>query len=365
MDDMPRPLPPYLRKETSRHGQVRWYVRRPPHRRVRIKDTYDTPEFWDAYRAALSGNAPSKTATSARGTLAWLWLLYGQVAAWQDLKQSTRRQRERIMKHVLASGGDQPLSKITPATIKAGIERRKPYAARHFVDTLHGMFKWAVSAQHVHSDPTVGLAVKKPKTKGFPPWSEEQLEIYEARWPLGTRERVMFGVYAFTGLRAGDVAILGKQHIGKPSKANPHGVITLDTLKNDTRVTLPVLPELAEILAAGPLGELSIIANKRGQPMSKETIGNLFRKAVRAAGIHKRSAHGIRKAAATRAAYNGANTQTLNAIFGWSGTAMAALYTEAADRRRLAEAGMAAMTKTGTVKAAPGGEVRPLSQKEQ
>jgi hypothetical protein len=218
------------------------------------------------------------------------------------------------------------------------------------------MFKWAVSVQHVKSDPTTGISVKKPKTKGFPPWSEEELEIYERRWPLGTRERVMFGVDAFTGLRRGDAAILGKQHIR-------NGVITIDTEKNDTRVTLPVLPELAEIPAAGPLGELSVIANKRGQPMSKETIGNLFRKAVRAAGIKNRSAHGIRKAAATRAADNGANIQTLNAIFGWKGNQMAILYTEAADRRRLAEANMAMMSKTGTSIPALDGKVRAMAKK--
>jgi integrase len=356
MADMPRPRPKHLHRQVTRHGVVVWYVRIGKGPRIRVKPAYGTAEFDEAYLAALQGERPAP-AVAARGTLAWLWILYGQVSAWQDLKPSTRRQRERIMKHVLATGGDQPLSKITSASIKAGIERRKPYAARHFVDTLHGMFKWAVTAQHLRSDPTIGLAVKKPKTKGFPPWSEEQLEIYEARWPLGTRERVMFGVYAFTGLRAGDVAILGKQHIR-------HGTITLDTLKNGTRVTLPVLPELAEILAAGPLGELSIVANKRGQPMSKETIGNLFRRACRAAGIHDRSAHGIRKAAATRAAYNGANIQTLNAIFGWTGNAMATLYTEAADRRRLAEAGMAAVTKTGTAIPPPGGEVRAPASKQ-
>ena len=224
----------------------------------------------------MSGKPIERPANAVGGTLEWLWNLYRQPGgAWtNELSATTRRQRERIMRQVLATGGNQPLSKTTPAAIKAGIERRKPYAARHFVDTMRGMFKWAISAQHVRSDPTAGLSVKKPKTKGFPPWSEEQLEIYEARWPLGTRERVMFGVYAFTGLRAGDFAILGKQHVR-------NGIITLDTLKNDTRVTLPVLPELAEILAAGPFGELAIIANKRGQPMSKETIGNPFRKAAR------------------------------------------------------------------------------------
>jgi integrase len=354
---MPHPRPPHLHREANRHGTMVWYVRIGKGPRTRIKAEYGTPEFDEAYRAAIAGELPKPTARATRGSLEWLWMLYRQTGAWTDeLSATTRRQRERIMIKVLKTGGDQPLSKITAGSIRAGVERRKPYAARHFVDTLRGMFKWAIAAQHVKSDPTAGLSVKKPKTKGFPPWSEEELEIYEKRWPLGTRERVMFGVYAFTGLRRGDAAKLGKQHIR-------NGVIILDTEKNDTRVTLPVLPELAEILAAGPLGELSIIANKRGQPMSKETIGNLFRKAVRAAGIHNRSAHGIRKAAATRAAYHGANIQTLNAIFGWKGNQMATLYTEAADRRRLAEDNMEKMSKTGTSIPAPDGKVRAKTKK--
>jgi integrase len=356
--DMPRPRPPHLHRETNRHRNVVWYVRIGKGPRIRIKEVYGTPEFDGAYQAALNGDAPQPAGAATKGSLEWLWMLYRQTNAWtEELSATTRKQRGNIMIKVLKTGGNQPLSKITTASIKAGVERRKPYAARHFVDTLRGMFKWAVSAQHVKSDPTASISVKKkPKTKGFPVWSEEELEIYERRWPLGTRERVMFGVYAFTGLRAGDVAILGKQHIR-------NGVITLDTEKNDTRVTLPVLPELAEILAAGPLGELSIIANKRGQPMSKATIGNLFRKAVRAAGMKDRSAHGIRKAAATRAAYNGANIQTLNAIFGWKGNQMAILYTEAADRRRLAEENMAMMSKTGTSIPAPDGKVRAMARK--
>ena len=49
-----------------------------------------------------------------------------------------------------------------------------------------------------------------------------------------------------------------------------------------------------------------------------------------------KSAHGCRKADATRAAENGATVAELNAIFGWTGTAMASLYTQAGDRKRLA-----------------------------
>ena len=306
-----------------------WYVRIGKGPRIRIKGDYGSPEFEAAYRAALSGERPGAMPAAASGTLAWLWMLYRQVDAWKNLSLATRKQRERIMRQVLATGGDQPLSKITPGAIQNGIDRRKAFAARHFVDTMRGMFKWAVTAQHVRADPTAGKAVAKPKTSGFPVWTEDELEKFEKRWPIGTRERVMFGVFCFTGLRRGDAARLGKQHIR-------NGVITIDTEKTATRVTIPVLPELAAIIGAGPIGELSIIASKKGQPLRKEVVGSLFKEACKAAGIPGKSAHGIRKAAATRAANNGATVATLEAIFGWEGGQMAALYTRAADRKRLA-----------------------------
>ncbi len=353
---MPRPRPPHLHKETNRHGTTVWYVREGKGPRIRIKEAFGTPEFEAAYQAALKGEAVQPAAKAAKGSLEWLWMLYRQTSAWSGLSLATRGQRERIMRQVLKTGGNQPLSKITPGAIQKGIEKRKPYAARHFVDTMRGMFKWAIGAQHVKTDPTAGKAVAKPKTKGFAVWTEDELEQYEAFWPLGTRERVMFGVYCFTGLRRGDAAKLGKQHIR-------NGVITIDTEKTGTRVTIPVLPELAEVIAAGPVGELSIIASKKGQPIRKESLGTMFKEACKAAGIPGKSAHGIRKAAATRAANNGATVATLEAIFGWEGGQMAALYTRAADRRSLAAEHMGKLSKTGTAIPAPRGKVRDKARK--
>jgi len=56
---------------------------------------------------------------------------------------------------------------------------------------------------------------------------------------------------------------------------------------------------------SGPVGDLAFIAKANGDPMTKESVGNAFRDACRTAKIRK-SAHGLRKAAATRAANNGA-----------------------------------------------------------
>jgi integrase len=67
--------------------------------------------------------------------------------------------------------------------------------------------------------------------------------------------------------------------------------------------------------------------------MTKESFGNAFSVACRAAGVNK-SAHGLRKIGATRAANNGATVAALNNIFGWSESKMASLYTANADRAR-------------------------------
>ena len=105
-------------------------------------------------------------------------------------------------------------------------------------------------------------------------------------------------------------------------------------------MSLPILPILQRTLDAGPVGELAFIGGKKGKPFPKESFGNAFKDACVKAGLFRHSAHGCRKVGATRAAENGATVAQLNAIFGWNGTAMASLYTEEADRKRLAREAM-------------------------
>jgi hypothetical protein len=64
----------------------------------------------------------------------------------------------------------------------------------------------------------------------------------------------------------------------------------------------------------------------------------MFREACNLAGVMGKSAHGLRKVGATRAANNVATVAELEAIFGWQGGRMAALYTQAADWARPAKA---------------------------
>ena len=99
-------------------------------------------------------------------------------------------------------------------------------------------------------------------------------------------------------------------------------------------IYITITDELAYIIDQSPTGDLAFISTATGSPMKKESFGNWFRKACKAAGIDK-SAHGLRKTAATLLAEAGGTGKELMAAFGWKSERMAAFYTLEADRKRL------------------------------
>ena len=190
-ESMPRPRPPHLQREVTRHGTVVWYVRIGKGPRVRIKAQFGTPEFDAEYQNAATGKPRVPTTKTAPvGSLAWLLAGYREVRDWTHLSLATRRQRENIFSHVLAQAGHVPANKITQASIVAGLERRSetPAQARNFLDAMRGLFKWAVKRGLAKIDPTAGVQTPTRKTgPGFVMWTEEQMAAYERRWPIAPR----------------------------------------------------------------------------------------------------------------------------------------------------------------------------------
>lgn len=330
---MPRKLPPFVGRERTRHGKLVFYFRRGKGPRVRLP-AIDSDEFAEAYEAALAGSPRKKHRVIANaGTLEWLISRYRETTAYMGLSPATRKQRDNIFKGVTATAGTADFRKITRKTIVEGRERRAstPAQSRNFLDAMRGLFRWALEAELVSVDPTAGVKnPTRPKSGGFEAWSEDDVIAYENRWAAGTKERVWLHVLLYTGLRRGDAVRIGRQHVRE-------GVGTIRTEKTGTEVSIPLLPVLEETLRQGPTGDLAFIVGERGQPLTKESFGNLFRKACNEAGLKGKSAHGVRKIGATRAAEAGATVAELEALFGWTGGTMAMLYTKTADRKRLAK----------------------------
>lgn len=339
METMPRLRPPHLTREI-RSAKVYWYFRRDKGPRIPLPGAFGSPEFSAAYDAALSGNPAPTGRKEGAGTLGWLIDRYMGSTAWAGLSQATRRQRNGILAKVKAAAGHAPLAAVTRQKIIEGRDaRERPAAARHFVETVRAMFQWALDAQLVEADPTRDVKVPKKSTEGHHTWTPEEVALFEARWPLGTRQRLAFDLMQFTGLRRSDAVVAGRQHVRD-------GVLTLRTKKTGQQVSITILPELAVSLAAGPCGDLAFIVGEKGKPMTSEGFGNWFRKVCRETGLPHCSAHGIRKRVATTMAENGASVAQMESVMGWRGGGMASLYTRKADRVRLAKEAMRFLSPT-------------------
>lgn len=333
---MPKRTAPYLQRQVTQHGRTVWYVRRGHSPRVRLRAEYGTEAFWAEYRAALEGTPPPERVVVRPHTLAWGIEQYRQSAAWKQLSNATRRQRENIYRAACAKSGTARLADISAHDIVAARDKRAetPHQANVFVKAMRAFFAWAAGdGRLVAADPTVGVKLLKGRNDdvGFHTWTEGELERFEQRWPLGTMERLAFDVLLYTGLRRGDAARLGPEHV-------QDGSITLRMEKTGEVVTLPLLAPLVASIKATACGKRTFIAARNGAPFVKESFGNWFRKACTEAGVPG-SAHGLRKAGATRAAEAGATEHELMAMYGWTSPKQAAVYTRAANRKRLAIAG--------------------------
>jgi integrase len=334
MDKMPKPRFPNLYREKTRHGKMVWYVRIGHGPRIRLTQEYASPEFMTQYCKALEGETPQlgqRGIKFPKSSLAWLIDRYKESSAWASLASSTRRQRELIFLTVIENSKNAPFSKITSKDIRKAREARRstPFAANNFLKAMRKLFNWAKEAEYVSINPAIDVNFLSAKTEGHAPWTITDVKKYEERWIVGTRERVWMHVLLYTGFRLGDACAVGKQHV-------KDGSIVMRVEKTGNIIEIPLFVPLQQTLLAGPTGDLAWICNQSGRPFVKESFGNAFRDAVRAAGITGKSAHGLRKTLATHGAESGLTEEELQAFFGWKSSRMSGVYTKSARRKIMA-----------------------------
>jgi integrase len=333
---MEKQRPPYLIKRKGWKGQTVWYYWKRPKPQIRLIGEYGTREFWESYERASLGSLAivrkRQVSDKPKASLAWLIERYRETGDWSDKSAATRRQRENIFRRITDANPDLAYEDVDRALIVQTRDAKKdtPSEANNFLDALRGLFKWAVDAGFVENNPVAGIKnLKRPKTGGFRMWTEEDIALFRNKWPIGTRERLALEIFVNTGLRRGDASRLGRQHLR-------NGHVRIVTEKTKTEIEYPVPNEFLQVVDKSPTGDMTLLVSKvTGMPLSKEGLGTWFHKSAKAAGVDG-NCHGLRKAAASRLAEAGATIPELNAVFGWSGTSMASLYTEKASRKILA-----------------------------
>jgi integrase len=332
----------FVVEDVDRHGNVRVYFRRKGQRKIRLSETPGTDAFDQEYQRAFRGETRAAPAggngAAMPGTMRWLCQQYYGSAAFQSLQPTTRKVRRQILDLICERAGRFQHSTMEPQHVAKLRDEKAafPEAANARVKALRQLFAWAMTPEYCYASKNPARQVaylRSNNPDGFRAWSEEDVARYEVRHPLGTKARLALDLLLYTGVRRSDVVRLGPQ-----MERNGHLVFT--EAKGGTRISktheLPILPPLRRSIDASPIGHLVYLVTAFGRPHSVKAFGNWFHRRCREAGLEDGlSAHGLRKLGAQRCVEAGATEHQLMALFGWTTTKQAAIYTRKANRARL------------------------------
>jgi integrase len=332
----------YVYRDTDRHGNRRIFARRFG-RKIRLRQPEGSEEFFEEYRQALiilaqpvSSSVPER---AEKGELRWLVERYYESAGYQALDARTQRVRRLILDDICMAKGKKPYAYMETRHVEAirDAKAKTPEAANARVKALRRIFADAMKKKLVRSNPALEVEYFSTGSQGWHTWTIDEVRQYEAKHPVGSRARLALALLLYTGARRSDVVKLGRQ-------MTRNGLLTFTQTKNQKRnpveVSIPVLPELQAVIDATPSDNMTFLVTEFGRPFTANGFGNRFRKWCNEAGLPHCSAHGLRKAAASIAAENGATTHQLMAIFGWTTVKQAEHYTRKANRKLLARGSM-------------------------
>ena len=348
---------PHLVADTDRHGNVRIYVRKKGRPKIRIRSAPGTTEFLEDYNHACDGKIGQTTKLDrpTEGSLRALCIQYFLSVDFGQLGQRTGHVRRLILEGICqgknAKGSERgglPYARMEERHIRDIRDERadRPEAANSHLKALRQLFNWAKKTGRIASNPATPVERLRSSSEGFHTWTEDEVSLFETHHPIGTKARLAFALFRYTGVRRSDVVKLGKGM--EKDEALVFTVTKGATLKGRPgepapgakRLALPILPQLRAILDATPSRHLTYLVTEWGKPFTAPGFGNKFRDWCNEAGLPHCSAHGIRKYDATLAAENGATEHQLMAMFGWDSPKQAAVYTRKANRAKLAKGAM-------------------------
>jgi integrase len=326
----------------DRHGRVRYYFRRGKGRRIPLPGRPGTEEFMRAYQAALDGDEPPALPKlrGTPGTFDRLVQNYFASTDYLHLAPSTRRTYRLVIERLLREEkiGHRLVAQMTRQHVQVIVGRRAstPGAANDVLKKLKILLHFAIDHGWRKDDPT--LRIKGFAEGEFHTWTDEEIEAFERKWPLGTRERTAFALLLFTGQRASDVKAMSWADVVEDSIHVAQG-------KTGEKLWIPMHLELQQALKSRGRGGGLMLITGFGKEFSDKGFSNFMADRIDQAGLPDRCVtHGLRKAAARRLAEAGCSTKEIAAITGHTTLKEIERYTRAAEQRKLAASAMARLT---------------------
>ena len=203
------PFPGVSRAE-SRHGKGQWRLRRTIKGRkidCYLPGPYGSAEFRAAYEAEIEGVRILKPVSKV-GTVDWLIEHYLASVRYKNLSDIRKKTLRGQLDWLRKQAGDLPFEQLETAHIEALASRKEgATAANQIVKIMSLLFNYAIKyrLRGVTFNPAKYAERRKTSGTGYHTWTEAEVAAFEAKWPVGTKERLGFDLLLYTAQRSGDV----------------------------------------------------------------------------------------------------------------------------------------------------------------
>lgn len=299
-------------------------------------------DFVDWYESLLRGEREADTRElPAAGTFNALRTEYLSSRAYKTLAPLTQQNYRRIIDELAAVFGQYKVAAIKRRHIEKYLDgfADRPAAHDSHLKRLSTLLNFAIERDYTRVNEAKGIKRINRNEKEYRLWTDKEIAQFEARWPVGTKERLAHDLLLWTGQRSGDVRVMGHQHV-------QDGWLSVKQEKTKTRVDIPISENLAASIAAAGSENLTFLLTEQGKPFTRTGFYNFHAKAVKAAGLPSGrqkdggrglSPHGLRHAAATRLADLGCSNYEIMAITGHKSAREVERYTKNRDQKSLAQ----------------------------
>lgn len=243
----------YLYRDIDARKRERWRLRAPGKPTLTIKGKFGSPEFAANYRAAMEREVVP-TITTKHGTIEALGRSYLKSAAFAQLAAETKRKRRWTVEQFCSSYGNLPVAQLQREHVKRMMDgfANKPGTGRNFLSMLRVLMALAIDDGTRDDDPTAHIKRPRLSHDGWHTWTEDEIAQYEAKHPVGSQARLALALALYTGQRACDLAIMGRQHVDG-------GKISVAQHKTGVRLWVPIHHNLKAIIDATPSAHLTFL----------------------------------------------------------------------------------------------------------
>ena len=204
----------YVHEYRDRHGRLRRYVRKLGVKRVPLPGLPGSPEFMEAYRAALNGAPPRHYANHATGTMGHLVIDFFRSTEFANLKSSSQKTYKSILDNLREVHGHRLIRDLEAPKARKLIEDIGfycPAMANLTRAVFRRLMEYAIELGLRPDNPF--SKVPKYRLGTHHTWTDDEISLFEKRWPIGTRERLAFALLLYTAQRAGDVVKMRRSDI--------------------------------------------------------------------------------------------------------------------------------------------------------